>query len=127
MGVIFRSAAPGVGVSLVGARLDAGLRAIPAHISTFVFICETLGTYHHHVADGQRAVHVAALARTDGAHAGLVAASLGNNGTAGDGEASARKVVGFAFPVTTSNAGTVTITVGIDLAAVDGDVSSSAV
>lgn len=65
MGIVFRRTAPGIGVSLVGARLEANARSVPAHVFTLSSSGHTLGTYHHPVADGQRTVVVAAFTRTD--------------------------------------------------------------
>ena len=97
--------------SLMAARLDAGLRAVPAHVFTLVFIGETLGANHHSVADSQRAVVVTIFTRTDGAHAGLVASCLGNDGSAGDGHLST-----LAF-LTAADACTIVLALGINIAA----------
>ena len=58
-------------VAWVVAKLHVDIRAVPAHIMAFYSSGYALGTYHHQVADGQRTVRVAAVARTDGSVSGI--------------------------------------------------------
>ena len=67
------------------------------------------------VANGQRTIPVAAVARTDSAAASLFASSLGNDGTAGDGDIAAVAVL------TTADTGAPVVALGIDVATADGD------
>ena len=53
-------------IAWMGAKLHVDIRAVPAAVHTLGLCEDTLGTYHHQVADGQRAVNVIAIARTDG-------------------------------------------------------------
>ena len=84
VGVFGRRATPNVGMVMMVARLNADLRAVPAHVFTFDSISHTFGADHHLVANSQRTVVVAAVAGTDGPAAGLVQSGLGDDGAAGD-------------------------------------------
>ena len=59
------------GIARMCAKLHVDIRAVPAHIMAFYSSSYALGTYHHQVADGQRTVRVAAVARTDGSVSGI--------------------------------------------------------
>ena len=66
VGALGCGAVHGVGGVSMGTRLDANLRAIPAHATTFYRNGHALGTDHHGVADGELTVFVAAFARANG-------------------------------------------------------------
>ena len=104
-----------VGMVMMVAGFYANLRAVPAHVLTFYRSGHALGAYHHHVADGQRAVVVAAFTRTDGAHAGLVASCFGDDGTAVDGD------VATLATLSATDARAIVVALSIDIAAADDD------